>query len=76
MLSKPPNPWITTVPPVAEHYKLYIHLCCMKYLFNVIHPGNNFTYRLFVLLKKYPNVDINALGMDAGWYKEDLRHTK
>ncbi|HEV7622456.1 MAG TPA: Abi family protein [Flavisolibacter sp.] len=76
LLSSPPSSWVKNVPPVLEHHMLYVHLCCMKYLFNVIHPGNNFTYRLYVLLKKYPNIDINALGMKKGWSKEPLWNNK
>ena len=76
MLSKPPNAWINNVPPLKEHHNLYIHLCCMKYLLNVIHPGNNFTYKLFVLLKKYPNIDLKALGMKEGWHREPLWSNK
>jgi abortive infection bacteriophage resistance protein len=76
MLSRPPNLWIHKTPPVSDHHMLYIHLCTMKYLFNVIHPGNNFSYRLFVLLKKYPNVDLKALGMERNWYKEPLWDNK
>lgn len=72
LMPKPLHPWVSKVPPVAEHHMLYVHLCCMKYLINVIHPGNNFTFRLFVLLKKYPNIDLNALGMHNGWQKEPL----
>jgi len=76
LLSKPPLAWVQKVPPVNEHHMLYVHLCCMKYLFNVIHPGNNFTYRLYVLLKKYPNIDLNALGMHKDWHKEKLWNNK
>lgn len=76
LLPKPPNEWIKNVPAVDEHHMLYIHLCCMKYLFNAVHPGNNFTYKLFVLLKHYPNIDLNALGMPKDWYKEPLWQNK
>lgn len=76
MLSRPPLPWLTKVPPVTQHEKLYIHLCCMKYITNIINPNNNYTYRLYVLLKKYPNIDLNALGMPKDWYKEPLWRNK
>jgi hypothetical protein len=55
---------------------LYIHLCTVKYLLNRIDKGNNFTFRLFSLLKKYPNIDLKALGMNSEWLKEDLWETK
>jgi|694.fasta_scaffold16220_10 abortive infection bacteriophage resistance protein len=76
LLAKPPFPWIKDVPPVMQHEKLYIHLCCMKYLINIINPRNNFSYRIYVLLKKYPNIDWNALGFPRTWQKEPLWNNK
>lgn len=64
--------WLSNVPPKSEHEKLYVHLCCMKYLINIILPGNHFTYRLYHILKKYPNIDLKALGIPGNWYKEPL----
>lgn len=72
LLSNPPNPWIANVPPVTEHHMLYIHLCCMKYLLNVISPGNHFRHRLAGLLARYPNIDVNALGLKPNWEQEPL----
>lgn len=72
LLPKPPHAWILNVPPVNEHYLLYIHLCCMKYLLNIIHPNNDFTLRLIHLLKKYPNIDPDALGLKPKWHEEPL----
>lgn len=72
LLPKPPNPWIADVPPATEHYMLYVHLCCMKYLMNVVNPGNHFTHRLTGLLAKYPNIDPHALGLKPNWNNEPL----
>jgi len=72
LLSRPPLPWISVVPKEHEFQMLYIHLCCMKYLLNVIQPENRFTSSLLSLFKKYPNVDPNALGMKANWNLEPL----
>jgi len=72
LLSKPPYPWIIDVPKENEFQYLYIHLCCMKYLLNIIQPGNHFTACLDNLLKKYPSVDPNALGMKPNWQNEPL----
>ncbi|GAA4407141.1 Abi family protein [Nibrella viscosa] len=72
LLPKPPAPWLTWVPPVTEHHRLYVHLCCMKYMLNVIVPGNRFTQKLSGLLSKYPNIDINALGLPSSWQNEPL----
>jgi abortive infection bacteriophage resistance protein len=72
LLSRPPSKWIADVPNVNEHHMLYIHLCCMKYLLNVINPTNNFTNKIESLFKKYPSVDIKALGFKPNWLQEPL----
>ena len=72
LLPKPPMPWIVDVPKEQEFKMLYIHLCCMKYLLNVINPGNNFTAKLTELLLKYPSIDHNALGLKQYWFNEPL----
>lgn len=72
LLSNPPHDWIIDVPKQHEFPQLYIHLCLMKYLINIIHPINDFTNKLSELLKKYPSVDPNALGMKPNWKEEKL----
>ncbi|MFV8280550.1 Abi family protein [Christiangramia marina] len=74
LLSKPPNPWIRSenIPKQHEFPKLYIHLCLMKYLLNVIKPNNKFTEKLLSLFGRFPNVDPEALGMKDNWQQEDL----
>ena len=72
LLPKPPHPWISDVPSSKEYHKLYIHLCCMKYLLNVANPGNHFKNKLSSLLEKYPQVDTNALGLKPNWRDEPL----
>jgi abortive infection bacteriophage resistance protein len=72
LLPNPPFNWITDVPKQHEFPKLYIHLCLMKYLLDRIQPENNFAIRIDYLLKKYPNVDPNALGLKPNWQNEPL----
>jgi abortive infection bacteriophage resistance protein len=72
LLSNPPFRWVKDVPREHEFKFLYIHLCLMRYLLNVIHPENNFANQLNLLFQKYPNVDVNALGMKPGWFDEPL----
>lgn len=72
LLPKPPNPWVDIVPKQHEFQKLYVHLCLMKYLLNVIQPENQFTVKLKNLFEKYVNVDPNALGMKPNWTNEPL----
>ncbi|RYE18600.1 MAG: Abi family protein [Sphingobacteriaceae bacterium] len=72
LLPNPPNKWILNVPKENEWQMLYIHLCCMKYLINIIQPENHFTQSLLGLFKKYPSVDPNAVGMKPEWFNELL----
>lgn len=72
LLSKPPFNWVNDVPKQHEFQHLYIHLCLMKYLINIIYTENDFTARLSALLQKYPSVDPNALGMKPNWEEEEL----
>ncbi len=72
LLTKPPYKWIQNVPKQNDFQYLYIHLCIMKYILNIIEPQNNFTSRLKILFEKYPNVDPNALGMKQDWKNEEL----
>ncbi|MGA9211866.1 MAG: Abi family protein [Kaistella sp.] len=72
LLPKPPFEWVEDVPKQHEFQHLYIHLCLMKYLINIIYPANDFTPRLSALLQKYPSVDPNALGMKPEWENEKL----
>lgn len=72
LLPNPPNFWVENVPKQHEFPKLYVHLCLMKYLLNVVVPGNHFTEKLIHLFEKYPNVDPNALGMKPNWEGEEL----
>ena len=70
LLSKPPYSWIKDVP--TDTSKLYMHLCIMRYLVNIIAPENSFSIKLQELLAKYPSVDPNALGMKSNWQNEPL----
>ncbi len=72
LLSNPPNVWVSSRFAESDFPNLYVHLCCMKYLLNIIQPGNHFAIHLNALLNKYPNVDPNALGLASNWQNEPL----
>jgi len=72
LLPNPPFNWIREVPQEKEMHLLYIHLCCIKYLLNIIQPQNNLKQQLVSLLEKYPSVDANALGLKPAWVEEPL----
>ena len=52
--------------------KLYAQLCCLAYLQNHIHPGNDFKQQLKSLLLAHPNVDVAAMGFPTDWENEPL----
>lgn len=72
LLTKPPYHWLVEAPKQHEFQKLYVHLCIMKYLLNIVAPGNHMTQKLAALLGKYPSVDPNALGVHTNWQEEEL----
>jgi len=72
LLPKPPNAWIADVSKDHEFPHLYIHLCCMKYLLDIVQPENHFGSRFSDLLTAYPNVDPKALGIKENWQLKPL----
>lgn len=70
ILPRPPHKWVKDVP--TDTQKLYLHLCIMRYLLNLIAPENSFSTKLRDLFEKYPSVDPNALGMKPHWQDEPL----
>lgn len=75
LLPNPPAPWLVNVPPSTEFHKLYVHVCCMKYLMDVISPGHHLTPKLAALFTKFTNVDLHAMGFYSGWLQEPLWST-
>lgn len=62
--------WIKTTGVAGN--RLYAQLCCLAYLQNVIHPDNDFTRQLKLLLKDHLNVDVTAMGFPTDWENEPL----
>jgi len=72
LLPKPPNRWIANIPTGSDQNKLYIQICCMKYIYDSIETSNHISKRIQVLFRKYPNIDQGALGFQPGWESEPL----
>lgn len=64
------KPWLTN-SSVANN-KTYFILSMILYLLQTINPKNSFSQRFQNLLKKYPNVDTNAMGFPTNWKEENL----
>ncbi|TRX08266.1 Abi family protein [Flavobacterium gawalongense] len=66
----PKKTWLnnTAVP----NNKSYFILSMILYLMQTINPKNTIAFRFAALLKKYPNVDVFAMGFPKDWEKENL----
>lgn len=64
------NKWLTVFKFPPD--KIYPQLCCIAYLLNAIDAHNTFSKDLKRLLKKYPSVDVAAMGFPKRWKKEPL----
>ena len=64
------NKWIVEKPQLSN--RLYTSLCCIAYWLNSINPNNSFISDFKTLLRKYPNVDTNAMGFMKDWEREPL----
>ena len=62
--------WIDNMD--LDTHKLYVQLCCVVYWLNSIYEDNDFVEKFKVLLLKYPNVDITAMGFPKNWEEEPL----
>lgn len=62
--------WIDTLS--VPNNKLYAQLCCLAYLQNAIHPGNDFKLQLKQLISSHPNVDVTAMGFTKDWKRQPL----
>lgn len=70
ILPRPPHRWLIDVP--TDTQKLYLHLCIIRYMLNIIAPENSFALKMKELLTRYPSVDPNALGFKVNWENEAL----
>ena len=62
--------WIENIN--IDTSRLYAHLCCLSFLQNQIHPGNNFSEQLKDLIHLHKNIDIHAMGFPSDWENEPL----
>ncbi|WNY23980.1 hypothetical protein MmiHf6_13050 [Methanimicrococcus hongohii] len=67
-LNEMKNQFIMIIP--ANQNKIYVPICCIQYLLNIIEPQNDFKIKLKNLLLKYPSIDLDAMGFPNGWDKE------
>ena len=56
----------------VKNNRTYFILSIMLYLLQSIDSKHQFIFRLKVLLKKYPNIDVTAMGFPKNWVNEPL----
>lgn len=68
--SSPYSSWLsnTNIP----NNRAYYILSMMLYMLQSVDKKHQFIFRLKLLLKKYPNIDVSAMGFPEGWEKEIL----
>ncbi len=70
----PINKWLNN--STVNNDRTYFVLSMMLYLLQSIDNKHQFIFRFKILLKKYPNVDVIAMGFPKDWEKEPLWHFK
>lgn len=66
----PHKVWLKNTNVVSN--RSYFILSMLAYLLQTVNPHNRFVSKFTGLLKKYPNVDIGALGFPEHWQTEPL----
>lgn len=75
---RPHYDWVQTWDNQIHNYnqngkiKLYAAICVTKYLMDRVNPDHRLTFKLNVLLQKYPQVDIAHMGFPKNWQSEPL----
>jgi abortive infection bacteriophage resistance protein len=66
----PAKSWLND--STVSNNRTYFILSLMLYLLQSIDLKHQFIFRLKVLLNKYPNIDVTAMGFPESWEKETL----
>ena len=65
MPTNPKNPFIQN--KIILPYKMYASLCCIKYVLDIISPGNTFKERLLELMNTCPLAQEKEMGFPKNW---------
>lgn len=66
----PSKTWLANTG--INNNRTYFILSMMLYLLQSVDTKHQFVFRLKILLKKYPNIDVTAMGFPNGWEQEPL----
>ncbi|WNY25745.1 Abi family protein [Methanolapillus millepedarum] len=50
--------------------KIYVYVCAIRYLLDVIEPQNDFKIKLIGLLDRYPSIGLKEMGFPVDWKSE------
>lgn len=67
----PAHPFIPSMAHLPNK-PTYFLLSMIIYMLNTVNPKHTFKNKLFKLLKKYPMIDVAAMGFPANWETEPL----
>ena len=70
MPTNPKNPFIQN--KIILPYKMYASLCCIKYVLDIISPGNTFKERLLELMSTCPLAQEKEMGFPKNWKQEQF----
>jgi len=65
----PHNQWLSQNP---GNEKAFFMLSMVIYFLNIVNPKHTFPAKFKKLLRKYPNVDVGAMGFPNDWEEEEL----
>ena len=69
----PRSPRNTFIPlPTGGTQQIYFVLSMIIYLLNTVNPNHSLVPRFCELLKRYPSIDVRAMGFPDNWKNENL----
>lgn len=71
----PQKQWLESKVPIKND-RLYYAMSMMLYLLQTVDSKHQLVYRFRILLKKYPVIDIAAMGFPSNWENEPPRNVR
>lgn len=68
-MENPPMPWLTCC---IDKKRVFYNISIIKYILDIISPGNDFKEKLLRLLEMFPEVDTAVMGFPDNWLQEPL----
>lgn len=66
------NMWRPWISPETDKRRIYYNICVIKYILDIISPGNDFKEKLLRLLDMFPEIDLRIMGFNPFWEEEPL----